>query len=61
MFGQNDNRISLQNALSKKNYDRAYVKIKNNIKTFCTNIQELQDYSLKVGSKSDNKEKSEQM
>ena len=29
--------------------------LENNIKTFCKKIQELQEYSLKVGTKSDNK------
>ena len=53
----NDNRISLQNALDNKNYKRAFQKINENILKFCSNIQQLQDYSLKIGSKSDNVEK----
>ena len=53
----NDNRFSLQNALDNKNYKRAFQKINENIIKFCINIQHLQDYSLKIGSKSDNTEK----
>ena len=53
----NDNRFSLQNALDNKNYKRAFQKINENISKFCLNIQQLQDYSLKIGSKSDNIEK----
>ena len=53
----NDNRFSLQNALDNKNYKRAFQKINENISKFCLNIQQLQDYSLKIGSKSDNTEK----
>ena len=61
MLEQSENRISLQNALNRKNYERAFVKIQANINTFCQNIQSLQNYSLFVGSKSDNKETSEKM
>ena len=50
----NENRILLQNALDNKNYKRAFEKINENISKFCLNIQKLQDYSFKIGSKSDN-------
>ena len=48
----NENRILLQNALDNKNYKRAFEKINENISKFCLNIQKLQDYSFKIGSKS---------
>ena len=57
----NENRISLQNALDNKNYKRAFEKINENISKFCLNIQKLQDYSFKIGSKSDNKENSKKI
>ena len=51
------NRISLNNALISNNYSYAFKKIENNISLFCTNIQQLRDYSLFLGSKLDDKEK----
>ena len=51
------NRISLNNALISNNYAHAFSKIENNISSFCTNIQQLRDYSLFLGSKLDDKEK----
>ena len=51
------NRLSLEKALTDKNYSRAFEKINTNISAFCSNIQLLQDYSLCLGSKLDNKEK----
>ena len=56
-----ENRISLQNALDNKNYKRAFEKINENISKFCLNIQKLQDYSFKIGSKSDNIENSKKI
>ena len=51
------NRLSLQKALAANNNARAFEKINTNISSFCSNIQLLQDYSLCLGSKLDNKEK----
>ena len=51
------NRLSLQKALATNNNTRAFEKINTNISAFCSNIQLLQDYSLCLGSKLDNKEK----
>ena len=51
------NRLSLENALRTNNYTHAFDKINKNISAFCSNIQQLQDYSLCLGSKLDNKEK----
>ena len=55
------NRLSLQNALESNNNTRAFEKINQNISSFCSNIQILQDYSLCLGSKQDNKEKGEEI
>lgn len=55
------NRLSLQNALESNNNTRAFEKINQNISSFCSNIQVLQDYSLCLGSKQDNKEKGEEI
>ena len=53
------NRISLENALKSKNYEHAFEKIDSKITSFCSKIQILQDYSLCLGSKLDNKQKGE--
>ena len=55
------NRISLNNALNSKNYTHAFNKIRTNFTQITKHIQSLQDYSLRIGSRSDNKEKSEKM
>ena len=51
------NRLSLQKALESNNNIRAFEKINANISSFCSNIQILQEYSLYLGSKQDNKKK----
>ena len=51
------NRLSVENALRTNNYTHAFDKINKNISAFCSNIQQLQDYILCLGSKLDNKEK----
>ena len=48
----NENRILLQNALDNKNYKRAFEKINENISKFWKKKKKLQDYSFKIGSKS---------
>lgn len=54
---EKQNRLSLQKALASNNNSRAFEKINTNISSFCSNIQLLQDYSMCLGSKLDNKEK----
>ena len=50
-----DRRLSLKNSLFKGDFHRAREKINDNLLLIASNIKELQDYSLKIGSKSDNK------
>ena len=52
-------RISIQNALKSKNYERVFEKINSKISSFCSKLKILQDYSLCLGSKLDNKKKGE--
>lgn len=54
---EKQNRLSVQKALASNNNSRAFEKINANISSFCSNIQLLQDYSMCLGSKLDNKEK----
>ena len=54
-------RMSLENALKNNNYEHAFEKINTKISSFCLKIQELQDYVLRLGSKSDNSQKGEHM
>ena len=53
------NRLSVQNALKSNNNDHAFDIINSKITSFCSKIQILQDYSLCLGSKIDNKQKGE--
>ena len=53
------NRISVQNSLKYNNSAHAFEIINSKITSFCSNIQILQDYSLTLGSKLDNKQKGE--
>ena len=53
------NRLSLENALKYNNNEHAFEKINSKITSFCLKIQILQDYSLCLGSKLDNKQKGE--
>lgn len=52
-------RISIQNALKSKNYESVFEKINSKISSFCSKLKILQDYSLCLGSKLDNKQKGE--
>ena len=54
-------RMSLENALKNNNYEHAFEKINSKISSFCLKIQELQEYALRLGSKSDNSQKGEHM
>ena len=52
-------RISLQNALKSNNNEHVFEKINSKISSFCSKLKILQDYSLCLGSKLDNKQKGE--
>lgn len=56
---EKNNRKSLENALKSNNNEYAFEKINSKITSFCSKIQILQDYSLCLGSKLDNKQKGE--
>ena len=53
-------RRSLNNALSKGDYIRAFEKVNENIKIIDSNIAQIREYSLKVGSKQDNSQTTEE-
>lgn len=50
-------KLFLKKALETNDTIHTFEKINKNISSFCSNIQLLQDYSLCLGSKQDNKEK----
>ena len=52
-------RISLENALRSNNNEHVFEKINAKISSFCSKLKILQDYSLCLGSKLDNKQKGE--
>ena len=52
-------RISLENALRSNNNEHVFEKINANISSFCSKLKILQDYSLCLGSKLNNKQKVE--
>lgn len=54
-------RYSLQNALNKGDFFRAFDKVEDNLSFIDSNIKELTEYSYRIGSKADNKDKSAQM
>ena len=53
-------RRSLNNALSKGDYIRAFEKVNENIKMIDINIAQIREYSLKIGSKQENKQTTEE-
>ena len=53
-------RRSLNNALSKGDYIRAFEKVNENLKIIDSNIAQIREYSLKVGSKKDNSQTTEE-
>lgn len=55
------NRTSLKKALHEGNYYHAFEKVNSNITSFCSSIQELQDYFFKEGSKLDSNEKGDKI
>ena len=53
-------RRSLNNALSKGDYIRAFEKVNENIKMIDSNLSQLREYSLKIGSKQENSQTTEE-
>ena len=53
-------RRSLNNALFKGDYIRAFEKINENIKIIDSNIAQIREYSLKMGSKQENNQTTEE-
>ena len=53
------NRLSLNNALIKGDFVRASEKVEDELLILQNNINDLKEYSFRIGSKKDNKEKSQ--
>ena len=53
-------RMSLNKALSKSDYIRAFEKVNENIKIIDSNIAQIREYSLKIGSKQENNQTTEE-
>ena len=53
-------RRSLNNALSKGDYIRAFEKVNENLKIIDSNISQIREYSLKIGSKQENSQTTEE-
>ena len=53
-------RRSLNNALSKGDYIRAFEKVNENIKIIDSNMAQIREYSLKIGSKQENNQATEE-
>ena len=53
-------RRSLNNALSKGDYIRAFEKVNENIKIIDSNMAQIREYSLKIGSKHENNQATEE-
>ena len=53
------NRLSLNNALIKGDFIRASEKVEDELLILQNNINDLREYSFRIGSKKDNKEKSQ--
>ena len=53
-------RRSLNNALSKGDYIRAFEKVNENIKIIDSNLAQIREYSLKIGSKQENNQATEE-
>ena len=53
-------RRSLNNALSKGDYTRAFEKVNENIKIIDSNISQIREYSFKIGSKQENSKTTEE-
>ena len=53
-------RRSLNNALSKGDYNRAFEKVNENIKIIDSNMAQIREYSLKIGSKQEDNQATEE-
>jgi t-SNARE complex subunit (syntaxin) len=53
-------RRSLNNALSKGDYIRDFEKVNENLKIIDSNISQIREYSLKIGSKQENSQTTEE-
>lgn len=53
-------RRSLNNALSKGDYIRAFEKVNENIKIIDSNMAQIREYSLKIGSQQENNQATEE-
>ena len=53
-------RRSLNNALSKGDYIRAFEKVNENIKIIDSNMAQIREYSLKIGSKQEDNQATEE-
>ena len=53
-------RRSLNNALSKGDYIRAFEKVNENIKIIDSNMAQIREYSLKIGSNQENSQATEE-
>ena len=53
-------RRSLNNALSKGDYIRAFEKVNENLKIIDSNISQIREYSLKIGSNQENSQATEE-
>ena len=53
-------RRSLNNALSKGDYIRAFEKVNENIKIIDSNMAQIREYSLKIGSNQENSQSTEE-
>ena len=53
-------RRSLNNALSKGDYIRAFEKVNENLKIIDSNISQIREYSLKIGSNQENSQSTEE-
>lgn len=60
-MNNDSNRISLQNALYKGDFEHAFEKITDNMALIKSNLSELQDYILRIGSKANTKSKTIKM
>ena len=62
MFENNDeDRYSLRNALNQGNYYKVFKKVDDNFLFIKQNIEQLKDYTYRIGSKTDTTQTSSKM
>ena len=62
MFENNDeDRYSLRNALNQGNYYKVFKKVDDNFLFIKQNIEQLKDYTYRIGSKTDTTQNSSKM